>query len=256
MMNHFHWAVKDGEEKTVKFFIKKGIDLNAKCVLKKRTALHYASEHNHIDITKILIENGAIVDDRDVFGQTPLHIAVMNGHPKIVKLLIEKGADPHAKDAKLRTALHKVLDYSKESRYFVRYCPILAVEICEILFKNEIDINAKDRDDENTALHLALINDGQANEEIIQVILRFGANIELTNAKHLTALDFAIWNRNLNMIKILIENGACPSNTRRFDFTTCSSSLEIALFLNDSLFCLKEDRHKMIKTMLYAESRK
>lgn len=43
------------------------------------TALHVAAESGEEDVAKILIENGADVNFKNDFKETPLHIAAMYG---------------------------------------------------------------------------------------------------------------------------------------------------------------------------------
>jgi ankyrin repeat protein len=59
------------------------------------TPLHFAARDNRADIVKVLLENKAEVDARDVFGNTPLWRAVMNfkGDDKAIRLLLSHGAD-------------------------------------------------------------------------------------------------------------------------------------------------------------------
>ena len=70
-----------------------GIDVNAKEKTSGRTALHIACDNGeHISASK-LIDAGADINARDIYGFTPLMIAVLDNDPKVVKLLIERGVD-------------------------------------------------------------------------------------------------------------------------------------------------------------------
>ncbi|GAB1605505.1 receptor-interacting serine/threonine-protein kinase 4-like isoform X1 [Argonauta hians] len=72
------------------------------------TPLHYASRSGHLEICKLLVENGANVNCTTASGlATPLHRAAYSGHNSVVKFLLEKGADPFKCDADGKTALHK-----------------------------------------------------------------------------------------------------------------------------------------------------
>ena len=46
----------------------------------------------------MLLERGAMIDNRDVLGRTPLHCAASYGQIGVVRLLLERGADPHVRD--------------------------------------------------------------------------------------------------------------------------------------------------------------
>lgn len=58
-----------------------------------RTPLHLAAAHKHLDIVKLLLENGADADAEDRFGGTPLSDALRNkkrlGNDEIVDLLLK-----------------------------------------------------------------------------------------------------------------------------------------------------------------------
>lgn len=45
------------------------------------------------DVAKVLLKNGARVDDVDSDGKTALMIAVINGHQALVEVLLNFGAD-------------------------------------------------------------------------------------------------------------------------------------------------------------------
>lgn len=67
-----------------------------------------------LDIIKLLIDKGALVQAQAPDGRTPLMVAVQSGSLEAVKLLIEKGAPVNAKDANGATALSRAknhLDY-------------------------------------------------------------------------------------------------------------------------------------------------
>lgn len=57
-----------------------------------------AIENEHDDIAKMLIKNGANVNAKNSYNDTPLHVAAENGYDDIVNLLIENGANVNAKN--------------------------------------------------------------------------------------------------------------------------------------------------------------
>lgn len=80
------------------------------------TALHFAAQHNRVDVIKVLIAAGASPDGVSVkkggCGATPLHRAAYSGSEAAVYALIAAGADPNAKDLSFgdqRTPLHKAV---------------------------------------------------------------------------------------------------------------------------------------------------
>lgn len=58
------------------------------------TALMYASVHGHIDIVKVLVDNGAKMNLQDrISGNTALIWATREGRIGVAKYLIDKGAN-------------------------------------------------------------------------------------------------------------------------------------------------------------------
>jgi len=85
------WASENNHLEIVKYVIEKGADIHAE----NDSALCRASYHDHLEIVKLLIEKGA---DIHAGHEYALRKAFRYGHLEIVKLLIEKGADIYAEN--------------------------------------------------------------------------------------------------------------------------------------------------------------
>jgi ankyrin repeat protein len=70
-----------------------------------RTALHYAARDGHLSTVQVLLEAGAVLEDRDPNGITPLLYAASNDRVEVARLLIARGADVNAIDWYGRSAL-------------------------------------------------------------------------------------------------------------------------------------------------------
>ena len=66
------------------------------------------SSNGHVDVAKVLIQNGADVNAVDWNKWTALHFAAWEGHVDVAKVLIQNGADVNAVDENKFTALHRV----------------------------------------------------------------------------------------------------------------------------------------------------
>lgn len=78
------------------------------------SALHYAIEARSLECVKILLENGAHVNEKcrvKTTGVTPLHLAAIEDVPDIGKVLIEHKADIAARDNTFSTPLHRAAEY-------------------------------------------------------------------------------------------------------------------------------------------------
>jgi len=60
---------------------------------------------NNLDLVKLAIENGADVNQLDIYGSSPLMKAVDTGNLEIVKYLVENGADVSLKNSDNESAL-------------------------------------------------------------------------------------------------------------------------------------------------------
>ena len=65
------------------------------------TPLIFASGEGHLDVVHLLLQSGATVDSRNNYGWTPLAPASQNGHADVVRLLLQSGAavDSSPKDS-------------------------------------------------------------------------------------------------------------------------------------------------------------
>lgn len=101
--------------------------------------LHDAVENGHIECVKCFIDNGANVNEKNIFGQTPLHRAIYYDFPNCVELLIKHRANVNSLDAEGITPLHEA---SRCGR----------VECINLLIRGGAIMNMKD-DRGNNALH-------------------------------------------------------------------------------------------------------
>ena len=72
----------------------------------KWTPLHFAARDGHVDVAKVLLQNGVDLNAATKYKDTALHTAAEKGHFDIVKVLLEKGADVYA-PAPCRIPFHK-----------------------------------------------------------------------------------------------------------------------------------------------------
>jgi predicted LPLAT superfamily acyltransferase len=70
-----------------------------------KTALQAASIGGHLEVVRLLLENGAEVKARCKSGRAALHYAAGSGHSEIVRLLPDNGASAQTEDYKGRLAI-------------------------------------------------------------------------------------------------------------------------------------------------------
>jgi len=133
------------------------------------TPLQWAASAGYSDVCDRLIRKGAhpdYTDDADEW--TALHHAAMGGHHETVAQLLRSKANPFFVCNNMGTALH-------------RACEQGHAEIVLCLLEADLDVNAVDGD-MDSPLHLAACGlDLKGHPEIVESLLKHGANPHLTN---------------------------------------------------------------------------
>lgn len=89
-MSPLHSAIRKNSIETTKLLLEKGVDVSQKL---RYPYLHEAVLSENYEITDLLIQHNANVNDTDILGRSPLYYAACNGLVGIVKLLVSKGAE-------------------------------------------------------------------------------------------------------------------------------------------------------------------
>ena len=63
-------------------------------------AMYAAARNGHRHIVEYLLDHGAAIDAKGVFGATALHWAAINGHRSTIELLVTRGASLDIQDAR------------------------------------------------------------------------------------------------------------------------------------------------------------
>ncbi|HKY42474.1 MAG TPA: ankyrin repeat domain-containing protein [Pyrinomonadaceae bacterium] len=66
-------------------------------------AMFAAARNGHTEVVEYLLDHGAQVDAKGVFGATGLHWAAINGHRRTVELLIARGANLAIRDVRFNS---------------------------------------------------------------------------------------------------------------------------------------------------------
>ncbi|GFY59346.1 ankyrin-3 [Trichonephila inaurata madagascariensis] len=102
-----HSAAVKGHYELVQLLINHGALIDDKNQNKDMaTALHYSVVKGHLKIVQLLVESGADIEIKDFNENTPLLVAAVQGYYEITEFLNAKGADIHSKDVSGATALH------------------------------------------------------------------------------------------------------------------------------------------------------
>jgi len=211
-------AAEDGDLARVQALLNNRADVNAKDNY-KQTALHFASQNGHKEVVVLLIANGADVNASRFDGETPLHWALSHDRDEIAELLIAEGANVTAKSEYGETPLllaHNLklieLLISKGADINVKTNSGLTLlhraetkEIAEFFIDKGVDVNAKDSNGFN-AFWFAV---KRSRIEVVEVLIENGADLNIQDrTSGLTALHNAAGNGDNDMVELLITSGA------------------------------------------------
>ena len=169
------------------------------------TPLHYAAYMGKKpEIVGLLVNYGAKLECKDKSGNTPLASALINNpNTEILKAFIKVGADiecPNEHGTILMAAI-----------YISTQDVMPTLEHIKILIEAGADVNAFSQTD--TPLMVAARN--CKNPEVINMLLKAGANINTRAADGATALFMAAFNNpNPEIISVLIGAGAVDDPTK------------------------------------------
>ncbi|KAF9928783.1 hypothetical protein FBU30_002103 [Linnemannia zychae] len=171
------------------------------------TVLHFVCEQypNPTEAVVFLTKAGADCNSRDSKKRTPLMVLLQNPHITSTKVLIETmrvlfklGAQTKVVDHQFqRTPLHYAIQHCKEP------APVI-----ELLLKKGAEVNAIDSR-KSTPLHMVL--EKMDNEEIVQMLLLYGADPGLRNGNKRNALCVAAENLRVMSAWFLLENDLLSS---------------------------------------------
>jgi ankyrin repeat protein len=239
-------AADIGCEKSLAYYLDKKSDVNL-VTADGTTPLYKASQNGRINSVRLLLAAGALVNGDDKKGTTPLFIAAQFGHRKIVSILAEAGADLYKKnqwgqgvyplsiaaDRGHKKTLELLIKKLKESSNYsalifqdlikealtqsiLNGCSIQIIELILDQCNESINnIKLKTIIGTVTPLHFAI---QYANKTLVEFFISRGANVNfsLTNE---TPLHAAIWRGELDVVAVLIQNGALV-NARNPDNST------------------------------------
>lgn len=193
----------DNAAENIRKLVQQGANVNTFDMDKEKSLLHYAAEHNRMDMVKTLLECGCryFINVNDSYGKTPAFYAIDNKNSEMLDYLLTNGI-----------TTERPLDFNYDSvlRHAVRSGDVKMAEIC---LKHGADVN--DRVGETFILldkyertypgptPLADIVSGQEmfnstqhgqkkfNEPMVKLLLEHNARTDLKDAYGHDALDKA-----------------------------------------------------------------
>ena len=186
-----------GQLDAVNFLIKHGAGVHHKDNL-GYTALHHAVTHDlgSCELLSCLIKNGVNVNARANDNRTPLMIASENNHLNAVIFLTDHGANIALQDREGYSSLHYAAGNISD------LCDVL-----DFLITNGADVNAFTNDKFTPLIIASNCN----NLNVVNILIKHGANIHLVDRYGRTALHYSITvvdHDSVTVLRSLIKNGA------------------------------------------------
>lgn len=183
-------ACGTGDSRTVSKLLEEGADIETKDQY-NQTPLSWASAKGHRIIVKMLLERGADLESHDSFEQTPLLRAAKNGHKAVVSLLLEKDAETESKDIMSQTPLLWAAENGHE-------------DVVRLLVEKWADIESKDNLHRTPLLRAA----SNGHEATVNLLLEKGADLESEDTRKETPLFRAAKNGHEAVVRVLVAKGA------------------------------------------------
>ena len=144
----------------------------------KQPDIHRFVRMNQVDDLRLAIRNGAAINETDEYGRTALHHAVAYKNKEAILFLTESGADVTVQDQIGATALHYSIEYK-------------LIWVAEALLVREPKLVSIGDHYGNQPLWTATFGT-RDNDEIVSLLLRYGADPGHRNMVGLTPIDIAI----------------------------------------------------------------
>ncbi|KAG7395689.1 hypothetical protein PHYBOEH_003328 [Phytophthora boehmeriae] len=156
------------------------------------TALQIVCAAGHVDATRVLLENGALVNYEHYSGESPLMLAAGKGCAPVVKLLLEKGANANLADNEM---LMTPLMFGAQSGQ---------ADVIKEFVNNKVQLETRGSNGV-TALHIAC---AEGHVAAAQVLLDGGAKTDPQDDSGNTPLMVAAGRGHSPVVKVLLETGA------------------------------------------------
>ncbi|KAI5927288.1 ankyrin repeat-containing domain protein [Camillea tinctor] len=190
----------------VQLLLDEGADINACFGEEHGCALECAIRTKYHGLVELLLESGADINVSGGYHLTPLKAAVMVNDEDMVARLLRNGARVNIR--------HDYFPYGTNCIEWAATNGNMA--ILSLLLEHGGDVNSKQGWPRATTLAIAV---EKGNYEMVQYLLAAGADVNHFRGKT-SALEAAIGNRDSQMISILLEAGADPSQ----DFSIISAA--------------------------------
>lgn len=175
-------ACRENNARAVNFLLAHGAEVDVECPprFEQRRAIHFAIQVGNLEITEILLQNGASRTRSENYRYSPLHEAILRDQVNLCKLLINYGSNVNERTESDATPV--MLVCGTEGLHHRK-------QILEILLNNGGEVNAFS--DHVSYSHPCLsplteylkLEDEEANFEIVSLLVQHGARVSFRGTR-------------------------------------------------------------------------
>ena len=196
-------AAKHNDVDKLRMLVTKRPDcIDAKSGVNRFTALHVALLNGSEDAARALVEHGADVNLSDLVSTTPLHFAAWKCSAAMVEFLLEKGANPNIQQTSQKNSPLHFAAMEKKA------------DVVSLLLSHGADPNLCNQD-KMTPLHCAVHKQDVA---VLECLLAASAEVNTENnpaiGYRFTPLIMAVYFERPDMVEMLLKGGAQPNLSR------------------------------------------
>ena len=189
-------ATQRGDKEAVRKLLQEGADINVRDA-QGRTSVMIATYQHNTDMVRALLQAGADVNIRDNNKENPLLHAGAQGWLDILRLAIEAHADTRLTN---RFGGISIIPASERGHVEV---------VRELLTRTDINVNHVNNLGWTALLEAIILSNGdKAHQQIVQLLVDHGADVNLADKDGVTPLQLARERRFTEIERILLKAGA------------------------------------------------
>jgi ankyrin repeat protein len=156
------------------------------------TSMHLAAWEGKVEVVKVLLRSGPVVNGVDGLGMTPLHLAALRGHDQVMRVLLDHKADIKAKTRQAQQPLTLAVMAGQLST-------------AKIFVERKANPKEKSSEAEYSLLHVAA---SEGHRDCLAWLLSMGLPINGRDKREHSPLDYAAQFGHASCVEYLLEHKA------------------------------------------------